>query len=120
MLVVIVIFNQRLSLLTSWMPGQRVQDRLIQTEAVYSSKSLCQLHCMGLDTADVTEAKKEGDVRFRLSDTHSEPKVYVLDADLNKDSYRFTFDAKDSSSVLTNAECLNRAMNCACDAESPS
>lgn len=120
MVFVVVVFNQRLSLLTSWMPGQRVQDRLVQTEAVYSSRSLCQLRCMGLDTNDVAKAKKEGDVRFRLSDTHSDPKVYVLDADLRNDKYRFTFDAKDSSSILTNAERLNKITTCSCDAESPS
>lgn len=119
-LVVIVIFNQRLSLLTSWMPGQRVQDRLLQTEALYSDRSICQLKCLGLDTVDVRLAKEEGDIRFRLSETHGDPKVYVLDANLKEAKYRFTFDARDSSSVLTNAECLNRIKNCACDDEFPS
>jgi len=118
--VVIVIFNQRLSLLTSWMPGQRVQDRLLQTEALYTDRSLCQLGCLALDTTDVQLAKENGDVRFRLSETHGNPKVYVLDANLNDDKYRFTFNALDSSSVLTNAECLNRIKNCSCDDEFPS
>lgn len=118
--VVIVIFNQRLSLLTSWMPGQRVQDRLLQTEALYTDLSLCQLSCLGLDTGDVRTAKQHGDIRFRLSETHTDPKVYVLDARLDDDTYRFTFDALDSSSVLTNAECLNRIKNCSCDDEFPS
>lgn len=119
-LVVIVIFNQRLSLLTSWMPGQRVQDRLLLTEALYTDRSLCQLSCLGIDTADVRTAKELGDIRFRLSETHSDPKVYVLDASIKEDKYRFTFDALDSSSVLTNAECLNRINNCSCDDEFPS
>jgi len=119
-LVVVAIFNQRLNLLTSWMPGQRVQDRLLQTESIYTNKSLCQLECLDLDTTDVTRAKKEGDVRFRLSDTHADPKVYVLDAEFERDKYRFTFDARDSSSTLTRAECLNRIVNCACAEEFPS
>ena len=119
-LFVIVVFNERLSLLTSWLPGQRVQDRLQQTEAIYTPRALCQLHCMGLDTSDVSTAKKTGDIRFRLSDTHSDPMVYILDAEIKNDNYRFTFDALDSSSVLTNAERLSRTINCSCDGESPS
>ncbi len=114
-LFVIVVFNERLSLLTSWLPGQRVQDRLQQTSALFTEVSLCELECYGLDTNDVSLAKESGSVRFRLSDTHSEPKMYVLDAELEKGNFRFSFLAADSSSTLSKVERLDLITNCACD-----
>lgn len=115
-LFVVVVFNQRLSLLTSWMPENRIQYRLLQTNAEYTPKALCQLNCLGLDTSDVRLVKTNGKVRYRLSETRQEPKIYVFDSKLSEGEFRLTFEANDSSSILINTEQIDLLKTCPCDA----
>ncbi|MCA1762260.1 MAG: hypothetical protein ABR574_05735 [Cryomorphaceae bacterium] len=117
---VVFFFNDRISVLTDWMPNKRVLVRLQQTEARYTDNATCLLECFSLDTADVRTIKKSGDVKFRLSDTHSEPLVYVVDGEIKGESYRLTFDATDSTSVLTRVARVNSVADCPCsDASTP-
>lgn len=120
LILVVFFFNDRLSVLTDWMPNERVLVRLQETEAQYTDRAFCLLECLNIDTADVRTVKESGDVKFRLSDTHSEPMVYVVDGEIRGETFRFTFDALDSTSVLTRAARVNSAADCLCpDAPAP-
>lgn len=120
LILVVFFFNDRLSVLTDWMPNERVLVRLQETEARYTDGAICLLECLHIDTADVRTVKESGDVKFRLSDTHSEPMVYIVDGEIRGETFRFTFDATDSTSVLTRAARVNSVADCPCpDAPTP-
>ncbi len=114
-LLVIFFFNDRLHILTDWLPGNRVLLRLQLTEAAYTPVAMCQLHCLGLDTADVSLVKREGDVRFKYSDTRTEPKRYRVDHRFGERLVRMTFDADSVSSTLTEVDLPNAELRCTCD-----
>jgi hypothetical protein len=116
--LVVFFFNDRLSLLTSWLPNDRVLLRLQMTEALYADSALCHLDCFSLDTADVSLVKKEGDVQFGLSETHETPMIYVVDKRINDRLVRMHFLATDSSSSLIQVEVPNDRINCDCDSTS--
>ncbi len=111
---VLIFFNGRLGVLTSWLPGNRVRELLIKSEAQYTPQALCQLSCYQLDTADVTTMKATGNVRFKLSDTHSNPKHYVLDAKLHTRKVRMTFATADSTANLISVTLPEDIEPCSC------
>lgn len=114
-LLVIFFFNDRLYLFTSWLPNNRVLLRLQMTEADYRDVALCELSCFDLDTADVSVLKREGDVRFRDSQTQADPKVYVVDSRIDDRLVRMTFIAGDSISTLSRVELPYENVDCDCD-----
>lgn len=115
-----VFFQDRLHLFTSWLPNNRVLLRLQMTEALYTPEALCQLQCLGLDTADVSTVKSQGDVRFRESHTRTDPKVYVVDQRLNDELVRMTFIAGDSTTTLSEVAKPYVAVHCDCGEEKSS
>jgi hypothetical protein len=116
LLLVFFFFHERLHLLTDWLPGNRVLLRLQLTDALFTPQALCQLECMGLDTADVRTLKHEGEVRFKYSDTHSEPMRYCVDHRFGDHLVRMTFDADSIASTLSQVEQPNlEKKECLCD-----
>ncbi len=114
MALVAFFFKGRLSQLTSWLPGNRVRELLIESETRYTPEALCQLTCYQLDTADVSTMKATGDVVFKLSDTHSEPKHYVLDGNLHTRKVRMTFATADSVANLISVTLPETVVLCGC------
>jgi len=114
-ILVAFFFYDRLNLLTDWLPNERVLVRLQMTEAAYTPESLCRLECLGLDTADVSVLKREGNVRFKFSDTQTEPKRYRVDHRFGDHLVRMTFDADEIASTLTEVDRPNAPVECACD-----
>ncbi len=112
--VVVFMFNDRLSVLTAWMPNNRVLLRLQLTEVQYTDDALCQLKCFDLDTADVTVARKTGNVRFNLSETRVEPKIYVVDTRLHDHVVRMSFIASDTTSILSRVQVPLWQKSCDC------
>ncbi|NEN24083.1 hypothetical protein G3O08_11285 [Cryomorpha ignava] len=113
--LVLFFFNDRLHILTDWLPGNRVLTVLQNSEPLITDKALCQLACFDLDTADVRLAKQKGDVRFKLSETHDEPKKYVVDSNLDPGKVRMTFSIADSLATLINVALPEKAVICECD-----
>ena len=108
-------FHGRLSILTDWLPGNRVLKLLQKSEPLFTERALCQLACFNLDTSAVRIAKVEGDVRFKLSETHIEPKQYVVDADLKPEKVRMTFSISDSLATLINVDLPEKVVFCECE-----
>jgi len=112
--MVFFMFNDRLSMLTAWMPNNRVLLRLQLTEVLYTDEALCQLRCFDLDTADVSVVRHTGDVRFNLSETRVEPKIYVVDTRLHDRLVRMSFTASDTTSILSLVEVPLSQKGCDC------
>lgn len=113
--LVVFFFNDRLHILTDWLPGNRVLSLLQASPPLITDRALCQLACFDLDTADVRVAKENGDVRFKLSETHIEPKKYVIDSNLKPGKLRLTFSIADSLATLINVAMPEKAVLCECD-----
>lgn len=111
---VVAIFNERLSVLTSWLPGNRVKWSISHSTWTISSVASCQLNYLNLDTAWLRMAIEESDVAFRKSDTQSNPKVYILNySEANKD-FQISIAVADSSSefLQVEQEFSNKKMPC--------
>lgn len=113
--LVFFFFNDRLHILTDWLPGNRVLTVLQKSEPLITDQALCQLDCFDLDTADVRAAKHNGNVRFKLSETRIEPKKYVVDSSLKQGKVRMTFSIADSLATLINVTLPEKAVLCECD-----
>jgi|SRR5690554_2421924 len=113
--LVYVYFNERLNILTDWLPGNRVLTVLQRSEPLFTEQALCQLACFDLDTADVRTVKNDGNVRFKFSETRVEPKQYVVDSKLNNEKVRMTFSIADSLATLVNVALPEKVVLCNCD-----
>ncbi len=112
--MVIVIFNDRLSILTDWLPGNRVLVELSKSEMVYSPKGLCELKCLELDSSHVNLAIKEGKVRFSLSETRADPRIYAIDQRIGERLIRFHFALSEPKATLVSAEAPIAKVDCGC------
>jgi hypothetical protein len=114
LMLVVFFFNDRLSVLTSWLPNNRVLLRLQQTDAEYTPEALCELECFDLDTASVSRLKADGNVQFGNSKTQQEPKIYIVESELDERTVLMTFEARDSTSILTKVVLPGEALYCDC------
>lgn len=112
MILVAIFFNDRLHFLTDWLPENRVRMRLQATHDAYTPAAMCRLDCIGLDTSHVAVVVREGKVRFKYSDTRTEPKRYRLDYRFGENLVRMTFDAYDSTATLSQVELPNQVLQC--------
>src|SRR6056297_1787756 len=78
-ILVVFFFRERLSVLTSWLPNNRVLFRIENTMSGTTERAKCQMNCFQVDSAMINYAFEEGDVQFGMSETHAEPKVYIID-----------------------------------------
>lgn len=114
-LLVFGIFNQRLNILTDWLPGNRVLGLIQNSEALYTEEARCQLACFDLDSTDVENVKSFGSVRFKMSETHGDPKKYVVDLKSGAQKMRMTFSISDSLATLIKVEMPEKVVICDCD-----
>jgi hypothetical protein len=112
--MVIVIFNDRLSILTDWLPGNRVLVELSKSEMSYSPKSLCELKCLGLDSSQVNQTIQEGKVRFSLSETRADPRIYAIDQRIGDRLIRLHFALSEPKATLVHAEAPITVVDCGC------
>lgn len=109
------IFNRRLNILTDWLPGNRVLGLIQNSESLYTDHALCELDCFNLDSTDVDNVKTFGNVRFKLSETHADPKKYVIDLKDGAEKMRMTFSISDSLATLVKVEMPEKVVVCHCD-----
>jgi len=113
-LLVVFFFNDRLSVLTSWLPNNRVLFRIENTMSGTTDLAKCQMICLQVDTALVSYAFEEGDVQFGMSETHEEPKIYIIDTRYEDRLVRLSFETADSSAVLSRVELPFEQVSCDC------
>jgi len=113
-ILVVFFFRDRLSVLTSWLPNNRVLFRIENTLSETSELALCQMSCYELDTNMLTFAFDEGDVQFGMSETHSDPKIYVIDTRYQDRLVRLFFETADSSAFLSKVQLPFETEECDC------
>lgn len=104
-------FKDRLSLFTSWLPGNRLIDRLQQSVWLVSGHDSCVLQCHGLDVASLKDALEEAKVDFSNSQTHGQIKEYALSLYHAPEVLDMRFSVNDSIATLVQ---LKSDLSCAC------
>lgn len=76
-------FKDKAHLFTSWLPGQRVKDRIIATEWTVAPTFTSIYACLtdGDAQDSFRQSIDEANVLFSESDTQVEPKIYQLEMD---------------------------------------
>ncbi len=113
--MVAVFFNGRTSVLTDWMPNNRVLSNLSNFPGTVSSKAQCQLDCLEISDEELALLKSEGDVDFSKSRTKSTPRMYVVSHDLNAGLATMKFEVADSATVLIDVAMENIGDICSCE-----
>lgn len=80
-----------------------------------SDLAQCQMSCFELDTAMLSFVFEEGDVQFGMSETHAEPKIYVIDTRYEDRLVRLSFETADSSAMLSKIEMPFEQNACDCE-----
>ena len=93
-------FQSRLDVFTNWMPGNRVKLRLRSTYVGNSSEVNAMIKANQWPDTLAKTMMWNGEVILSESKTRTEPKVYVLDYDLNGRSIKASFVATDSTAVM--------------------
>ncbi len=114
LILVYFFFSDRLDLLTSWLPNERVMERLRQTELLLPDSMLCRLNCHHLDSARVADLLIDGDVSFSTSLTRQEPKLYKVDFMQHEIPVRLSFLCTDSTSAVVDVLSLKKLQPCNC------
>ena len=107
LLVSVMFFGDRMSLLTSWLPGNRVIDRLQETTWVSSPQSECLMDCMQLSADSLKLILEEANVDFGASETHEDPMRYVILFEENKPAQSLTFSVQDTLTQLISLQGLD-------------
>jgi hypothetical protein len=100
-ILVFFFFGERVNVLTSWLPNNRVLQSISDNYQGERPQATCQMKCLGLDTAAVSFAMAEGDVQFGESETQSSPKLYVLEARYEDQRMKLEIELTDSSAFLS-------------------
>jgi hypothetical protein len=101
-LLSILLFQDKSSLLTSWLPGNRVKTELLEWPWQQGEMTDCLLNCVHTSEDALKTAIDEGDVLFDESQVRILPKVYVVETTLGKAS----FEMQDSLIILKSiADC---------------
>jgi hypothetical protein len=104
-------FKDRLSLFTSWLPGNRIIDRLQQSSWLISGHDACVLSCHKLDVEKLKTALREAKVDFSNSQTHGPIKEYELSLFHAPNILDMRFSVNDSMASMIK---LESALSCDC------
>ncbi|HKL40827.1 MAG TPA: hypothetical protein VJ894_09110 [Cryomorphaceae bacterium] len=113
-ILVVFFFRERLSVLTSWLPNNRVLFRIENTLSGTTDQARCQMDCFQVDSAMIDYAFEEGDVQFGMSETHANPKIYIIDTRYEDRLVRMSFETADSSATLTEVQLPFENVGCDC------
>ncbi|MFZ5552275.1 MAG: hypothetical protein ACOZCO_04100 [Bacteroidota bacterium] len=87
----------------AWLPGNRVMKKISESMILRTDSIACVLKCHEITDEDIFTLFTDGDVLFSESETHSEPKKYVLEGNRvnNGHSFKLKFIVRDSTSLIT-------------------
>ena len=93
-LIIFISLQQRKDKLTfNYLPNNRVKSYLMKSDILFSSKSLCKMSCLGLDTISLNEYILRGSIDFKKSKIRGyTDKLYYLsfgshNINIREDSY---------------------------------
>lgn len=112
-LICFVLFGQRDWF--DWAPNARVLKRLNETELMMTERAKCLMDCRGISQDHIHYLIENGDVKFGESKVQQDPIIYIVEAAREKEEkYQVTFEARDSTSTVVDAQWLNREVACGC------
>jgi hypothetical protein len=112
--LVFLFFGNRSETLKSWTPNERVMKRLRETKLILPDSLQCRLQCVKLDSLAFTRLLKDGNVRFRRSETKQEPKIYRVDFEQHNPPVQMSFSCDDSTSTVIGLVGLGARLQCPC------
>ncbi len=77
----IFFFQNRTTVLTSWLPGNRVKIAINEGQWTENARLTCLLDCKQLDVDGLKKHISEAEVDFSASQTKGNPKVYELNSE---------------------------------------
>jgi hypothetical protein len=94
---------------TYWLPGNRVKDRIMNSELLYSPHAKCVMACRKITAEDVISILKNGDVNFEESNTRNTAcPSYAIEGDLaGAKKFRIIVTTVDSVAEVETAIDLN-------------
>ncbi len=104
-------FKDKLGLLTSWLPGNRVIDRIQMSYWMMSEHEACLLACHKLDAASLKIALEEAKVDFGSSQTKDPIKEYAVSLYHEPEVLDMRFSLNDSTATLVQ---FNSPKHCDC------
>jgi len=93
-------FQSRLNVFTDWLPGNRVKLRLRSTYVGNSAEVDAMIKANSWPDTLANTFMWKGEVILSESKTRSEPKVYVVNYNINGQMLKASFTATDSTSEL--------------------
>jgi hypothetical protein len=93
-------FKDKLGLLTSWLPGNRVIDRIQMSYWMMSDHEACLLDCHELDVETLKIALEDAKVDFGSSQTKPPVKEYAVSLFQDPDVLNMRFSLNDSTATL--------------------
>ena len=97
-LVFVVFFFQNRG--CSWLPGNRVKNSILERVLVLPETEALQMKKFGLTKTDLTLILNDGEVLFEESKKEGNPKVYVVEKEINnKGKLKFFFTLADESFI---------------------
>ena len=111
---VVFIFNDRLSILTDWLPNNRVINFIEETYLGADSMAVCQAECLDIDVSGIESRLSDADVMFDKSETKGELKTYLVNLNLDGIYTELAFNTTDSSSKLIKVVQPERVISCDC------
>ncbi|NNC82521.1 MAG: hypothetical protein HKN79_03010 [Flavobacteriales bacterium] len=97
-------FSDKKHLWTSWLPGNRVKERIVQSYWDVSPEADCHLQCLPNGMEDLRKAISEADVDFKQSDTQGESKTYRLFFTEDASLHYGLFSLRDSVATVVEIE----------------
>ena len=93
LIMVFMIFGNRGC---SWLPENRVLNEISESKMLISEKAKCQQECLNLSDEKIYSlfVKKEGDVLFKKSEPHADPRKYVIEGESGDKTFELTLSIK--------------------------
>lgn len=104
-------FKDKSHLWTSWLPGNRVKERIVNSYWTVPPKSDCILNCLDLSVEVLKKEIEESDVDFKNSLTRKKPMEYQLVFSEHSILRSVRFEVKDSSATILD---LRAVKSCDC------
>lgn len=98
-----------------WTPKQRILFKIRETKQAHSIAAQCYLDCYKLSEANLDSLLVHGNVLLDESNTHSNPKKYIIQSPKEDSTQvKLTLNVSDSLSYLMRVDGVQEDRKCPC------
>ena len=110
------IFGDKIQYLFSWLPNQRILDRIQQTELKQTPKANCMIECYQISNKNIQDLIYDGTVQIPKSEPQAYPKIYFIEHETEEfGRYALRFECYEKSSIIIEAKKFDVEIECNCD-----